>query len=118
VQCTDPEDEHFSELALMERELAAFRTLSGDPYRLLPLPLPEAVYEAGERLPATYANFLIINGAVLMPTYQSPLDRLALEALQGVFPDREVIGLDCLPLIKQHGSLHCATMQIPLEIIS
>ena len=63
--------------------------------------------EEGQRLPATYANFLIINGAVLVPTYGVPQDAEALEILRGCFPDREVIGLDCRPLIWQHGSLHC-----------
>ncbi|GHS98885.1 hypothetical protein FACS189421_08290 [Bacteroidia bacterium] len=117
IQCTDENDEHFAELALMEQELKNFRTLQGNPYHLVPLPMAKAVYDDGERLPATYANFLIINGAVLMPTYQSALDETAKAALQTAFPDREVIGIDCLPLIKQHGSLHCITMQIPQNFI-
>ena len=73
--------------------------------------MADAIYEDGERLPATYANFLIINGAVLVPTYNSPKDDLAKEQLQKAFPDREIIGIDCRALIKQHGSLHCVTMQ-------
>jgi agmatine/peptidylarginine deiminase len=118
VCCTDETDEHFAELSLMEKELQAFRTSEGKPYRLIPLPMAEAVYDAGERLPTTYANFLIINGAVLMPTYDSPLDEVAKAALQTAFPDREMAGVNCLPLIKQHGSLHCVTMQIPCEFLS
>ncbi|MDR2804264.1 MAG: agmatine deiminase family protein [Dysgonamonadaceae bacterium] len=118
VRCTDENDEHFAELSRMEKELQSFRTAKGKPYRLLPLPMAEAVYDAGERLPATYANFLIINGAVLMPTYRSPLDEQAKAALQTAFPGREIVGVDCLPLIKQHGSLHCVTMQIPHEFIA
>jgi agmatine/peptidylarginine deiminase len=117
VQCTDENDEHFAELALMEQELKTFRTVQGNPYHLVPLPMAKAVYDDGERLPATYANFLIINGAVLMPTYQSSLDETAKAALQTAFPNREVIGIDCLPLIKQHGSLHCVTMQLPKGFI-
>ncbi|MDR0863606.1 MAG: agmatine deiminase family protein [Candidatus Symbiothrix sp.] len=113
VQCTDESDEHFETLSLMESELKTFRTMEGIPYHLIALPMAEAVYDAGERLPATYANFLIINGAVLMPAYNSPLDEVAKTALQQAFPDREIIGINCLPLIKQHGSLHCVTMQIP-----
>ena len=113
VQCTDPNDEHFEELSLMEKELQKFQTLSDKPYRLIPLPMAEAVYHEGERLPATYANFLIINGAVLLPFYNSPLDERIRQRLQEVFPDRKVIGINCLPLIKQHGSLHCVTMQLP-----
>lgn len=111
VKCEDESDEHYTELKKMEEELMQFRTVSGAPYRLIPLPMANAVYEAGERLPATYANFLIINGAVLMPTYQSPKDEIALKQLELAFPDRKIIGINCLPLIKQHGSLHCVTMQ-------
>lgn len=113
VACTDETDEHYGELKAMEKELEEFRTLSGKPYRLVALPMADKVVWNGERLPATYANFLIINGAVLLPFYGSPRDEEARAVLQEVFPDREVIGIDCLPLIKQHGSLHCVTMQYP-----
>jgi agmatine/peptidylarginine deiminase len=113
VKCTDKNDFHFEELSRMEEELKKFRTKNGNPYQLIALPMAEAVYSEGERLPATYANFLIINGAVLMPVYQSVLDETAKSVLQKVFPGREIIGINCLPLIKQHGSLHCVTMQIP-----
>ncbi|MBL7774568.1 MAG: agmatine deiminase family protein [Saprospiraceae bacterium] len=114
VRCTDPADEHFTALKAMERELQNFRTAAGEPYRLVPLPWPEACRAAdGHRLPATYANFLIVNGAVLAPTYRLPQDAEALEVLAGLFPDREIIGIDCRPLIEQHGSLHCVTMQYP-----
>ena len=75
------------------------------------------MYDGADRLPATYANFLIINGAVLVPTYDSHLDAVALSVMQGLFPDREVIGIDCRPLVKQHGSLHCVTMQYPQGFI-
>ena len=116
VKCTDETDEHYPELKAMEDELKQFRTAAGKPYRLLPLPMAETIVEDGERLPATYANFLILNGGVLVPTYGSPLDRVALEQIQKAFPLREVVGVDCLPLIKQHGSLHCVTMQYPKGI--
>lgn len=111
VQCTDVEDVHYIALQKMEKELQSFRTLSGHPYQLVALPMADAVYHEGERLPATYANFLIINGAVLVPTYNSAKDKIAMDILQKVFKDRKIIGIDCLPLIKQHGSLHCVTMQ-------
>lgn len=118
VQCTDPTDEHFEELALMEKELQQFRTAKGAPYHLVPLPWPSACYdENGERLPATYANFLIINQAVLVPTYQRPQDSEAIEILSKIFPDRTVIGIDCSTLILQHGSLHCVTMQYPKGVV-
>ncbi|MBQ0056655.1 MAG: agmatine deiminase family protein [Bacteroidales bacterium] len=124
VQCTDPEDEHFGTLSAMERELMALRTIDGRPFRLIPVPLPDPVIEGNfayfveeereQRLPATYANFLIVNGAVLMPTYGQPAkDRQAMEALQDAFPDREIVGIDCQVLVRQHGSLHCITMQYP-----
>ncbi len=93
-----------------------FRTIAGKPYRLLPLPMPRAIYDDDERLPATYANFLIINGAVLVPTYNQPdLDRQALETISKAFPDREIVGIDARVAVRQHGSLHCLTMQFPVE---
>jgi agmatine deiminase len=119
VQCDDPADEHYTELLAMEAELQAMRSITGAPYRLVPLPWPRAKYDAhGERLPATYANFLIINGAVLVPTYDDPADRVALQRLRGCFPQREIVGIPCLPLILQHGSLHCVTMQLPAGVFS
>lgn len=107
-------------LKLMEEQLRTFRTMQGEPYRLLPLPMPNALYdEEGMPMPATYANFLIINGAVLCPTYNQPdTDRQALETIASAFPDREIVGIDCQSLIRQHGSLHCCTMQYPEGVIS
>lgn len=117
VQCMDTADEHYEALAAMEQELQAFRTLEGKPYRLIPVPLPDACYDEEERLPATYANFLIMNKVVLVPTYAQPdKDALALKNIQKAFPEREIIGVDCRTLIRQHGSLHCATMQFPREV--
>jgi agmatine/peptidylarginine deiminase len=113
----EAEDEHAPALRRMEAAIKSWRTPSGAPYQLIPLPLPDPVYEGGERLPASYANFLIINGAVLVPTYRGSKDQLALELLQQAFPDRTVIGIDCLPLIRQHGSLHCLTMQYPVGFL-
>ena len=119
VACTDPTDEHFSVLQRMVEELRAFRTRAGLPYRLLALPWPQAKFdEAGGRLPATYANYLVINGAVLVPTYNDPADDHALAVIGAAFPGREVIGIDCTPLIFQHGSLHCVTMQLPKGVLA
>ena len=118
VKCEDESDEHFGKLQEMEAELKKFRTADGKPYNLIPLPMAEAVYFEEERLPATYANFLIVNGAVLVPEYGSYKDKEAKVQLQKVFPDREIVGINCLPLIKQHGSLHCVTMQIPSKMIN
>lgn len=119
VQCKDAEDEHYGELHKMEEQLKTFRQLNGEPYRLLPLPMPDKIEVEGERLPATYANFLIMNGAVLYPTYRQPEnDRRAKDVLQEAFPNHEIIGIDCRALIKQHGSLHCVTMQYPAGVLS
>ena len=113
VKCDDENDEHFLELKKMKKELRQFKTSDGRYFRLIPLPMADEVYFEDERLPATYANFLIINGAVLMPTYNSPKDEIAKQQLQKAFPDREIVGINCNALIKQHGSLHCVTMQYP-----
>jgi len=105
-------DKDHPDLAEMEKELQELRTIDGKPYRLLKLPLPRAIYDDGYRLPATYANYLVINGAVLVPTYNQPdLDKEAMNIIQQAFPDREIVGIDCCAVIKQHGSLHCCTMQ-------
>ena len=114
VGCDDPQDEQYEELRLMEEQLTTFRTLEGKPYRLMKLPMPRPIIFEGERLPATYANILVINGAVLCPTYGQPdLDAEALRLIGEAFPDRETVGIDCRSIIKQHGSLHCCTMQFP-----
>ena len=108
---TGADDDH-PDLVEMERELQTLRTIDGHPYRLLKLPLPRPIFDGEERLPATYANYLIINGAVLVPTYAQPdLDQEAMRIIAQAFPDREIVGIDCRPVIRQHGSLHCCTMQ-------
>ena len=119
---TGGDDDH-PDLSLMEQELQELRTLDGRPYRLLRLPLPRPIYERGERreergenkgerLPATYANYLVINGAVLVPTYGQPdLDQEACLTIQQAYSDRTIVPIDCRPVIRQHGSLHCCTMQ-------
>ena len=105
-------DDDHPDLMEMEKELQELRTLDGRPYRLLKLPLPRPIYDGDERLPATYANYLVINGAVLVPTYNQPdLDAEAIRIIGEAFPDREIVGIDCRAVIKQHGSLHCCTMQ-------
>ncbi|MBR4847980.1 MAG: agmatine deiminase family protein [Bacteroidaceae bacterium] len=115
MQCLDKEDEQYADLRAMEEQIKNLRTADGNPYRTLALPSPAPIYdEDNERLPATYANFLIMNGAVLYPTYAQPEnDKLAAEVLAKAFPGYEIVGIDCRALIKQHGSLHCVTMQYP-----
>lgn len=118
VKCEDPNDEHYEALHAMEEQLKTFRTLAGEPYRLLALPMADKVEDGDERLPATYANFLIMNEAILYPTYSQPEnDRKAGEVLQQAFPNHQIVGIDCRALIRQHGSLHCVTMQYPLGVI-
>ncbi|WP_299258765.1 agmatine/peptidylarginine deiminase [uncultured Kushneria sp.] len=115
VRCDDKSDPHFEALKAMECELKSFQRADGEPYRLIALPWPRACLdpEDGHRLPATYANFLIINGAILMPSYADPADHAALKALSEAFPTRDIIPIDCRQVIRQHGSLHCLTMQLP-----
>ncbi|UXP33377.1 agmatine deiminase family protein [Reichenbachiella agarivorans] len=117
VKCDDPTDEHYVALQQMEAQLKTFSNAAGETYQLVALPWPDACFDAdGNRLPATYANFLIVNGAVLVPTYDVAQDQNALDIIQGIFPDREIVGLDCRPLIDQHGSLHCISMQFPVQV--
>ena len=111
---SDENDKHFADFQAMENQLKALRTLEDKPYRLLRLPFPEAIYDNGVRLPATYANFVILNHSVLCPTYAQPYrDGLAMSQLQKAFPGRKIIGIDARTVIRQHGSLHCLTMQFP-----
>lgn len=113
LKCEDEEDEHFEALQAMEAELKDFRDQDGQAFKLVPLPFTQAIYDEDERLPATYANFLIMNKAVLVPVYNDPNDQKALKTLQEVFPTRQIIPVNCSTLIRQHGSLHCVTMQFP-----
>ncbi|MDC0933649.1 agmatine deiminase family protein [Arcobacteraceae bacterium] len=111
--CDDENDMHYVELQKMQNELSNFTQLNGNKFKLIKLPWIEAKYDDKDRLPATYANFLIINGALLVPTYNDKNDKKALEIFQNLFPKRDVLGIDCQTLIRQHGSLHCVTMQYP-----
>lgn len=119
VGAPESADEHYDALTAMEADIKSFRTSSGLPYNLIALPMPDAICDAdGNRLPATYANFLATDKAVFLPTYrQQRNDYLAEQMIRIAFPDQEIITVDCTALIQQHGSLHCATMQIPLQIL-
>ncbi len=116
LRSRDETDEHHEALSQMEAQLQQLRDLEGKPFRLIALPMTNPIYFDDERLPATYANFLIVNGAVIVPTYNDPHDDEALALIQDAFPDREIVGVDCSVLIRQHGSLHCVTMQFPQEV--
>lgn len=112
--CDDSGDGQYEDFRKLEEQLRGLRTADGQPYRLLRLPMPDAVYYDGERLPATYANFLVINGAVIVPEYGQPeKDAEARRVIAEAFPGRETIGVNALAVVRQHGSLHCLTMQFP-----
>ncbi len=118
IKQNDPNDEHFSDSQAMETQLKSFRNVNGNAYHLVSLPFPAAKYdEDGRRLPASYANFLIINQAVLVPTYDDAQDRIALNILQQQFKNRDIIGIPFNAAIQQNGSLHCLTMQLPAGVL-
>ncbi|MES1930078.1 peptidyl-arginine deiminase [Salinisphaera dokdonensis CL-ES53] len=115
--CRDTDDAHYASLAAMAEELAALTNAEGLPYRLVELPLPSPIHDPddGHRLPAGYANFLIANGCVVIPAFDDPADKAAHEIIAALFPDRDIRAVDSRALIRQHGGLHCAAMQIPAE---
>ena len=116
VGCDDENDPQYADLKALENQLQQATDADGKPYRLLKLPMPDALYDNGDRLPATYANFLIINGAVIVPTYnQEENDARALELVAEAFPGYDIIGIDSQTIVRQHGSIHCLTMQYPVE---
>lgn len=116
--CDDPADSHFEALQAMAADIAALRTREGEPYRQFPLPWARPILDNGRRLAASYANYLILNGAVLMPAYGDPADARAAEVLAAAYPDREIVQVPCRALIWQNGSLHCITMQLPQGLLS
>jgi agmatine/peptidylarginine deiminase len=116
--CDDVSDTHYPELQAMAAELAALRTRDGKPYRLFALPWAKPIFDDGRRLAASYANFLIVNGAVLMPSYGDPADARAQDVMAEAFPGREIVPVPCRPLIWQNGSLHCITMQLPEGVLA
>ena len=118
--CRDVDDSQFEELLKMRAQLTLFKNAEGEPYNLIELPLPDAIYdEEGSRLPATYANYLVSNEVIFVPTYgQEEKDYLAMQTIRIAYPEYKIVGVDCRTLIKQHGSLHCATMQIPHKLLN
>ncbi|MBK1734595.1 agmatine deiminase [Halorhodospira abdelmalekii] len=117
VVCDDPNDPHYEPLQAMATALQAARTVNDGPYRLIELPLPEPIYdEQGQRLPASYANFVFVNGGILVPAYGDPADTVAAARLAAARPDRRIVSVPARALIRQGGSLHCATMQLPAGV--
>jgi len=113
--CQDPDDSHYLALEKMKFELNLLKNAQGSSYTLVELPWPSAQFDAHteERLPATYANFLFINGAVLLPVYNVEQDQIAIDTMTQALPGFKIIPIDCSIVIRQFGSLHCLTMQIP-----
>jgi agmatine/peptidylarginine deiminase len=116
--CGDAADSHHDELGKMAKQLATFKQTNGKLYHLFELPWPQPILDDGRRLAASYANFLIINDAVLMPAYGDAMDNKAAEVMASAFPGREIIQIPCRSLIWQNGSLHCITMQLPKGLVS
>lgn len=117
VRCDDTDDEHYDSLKEMESQLENFVTPTGDSYRLVALPMTPPIYDAdGQRLPATYANFYFVNGAILLPVYGVETDEIALNVMAESFPDYDIVPVDSRILIRQHGSLHCSIMQFPASV--
>lgn len=112
VKCDDKNDEHYEALKAMEKQLREFTTVDNKPYNLVALPMTKAIYKDGIRLPATYANFLITNHALIYPTYDDEADKIVGDIFKELFSNLEIIPINCLRLIEQGGSLHCSTMQI------
>ena len=108
VQCLDKDDVHYEALSFMEKELQIISKAHN--FKLIPLPMAEAVYFKGERLPATYANFLFINGALLLPIYGTKTDEKVISIFKKNFPNRKIVLIECQVLLRQHGSLHCVSM--------
>ncbi len=116
--CDDESDVHFQELRRMRAELEALRTKDGRAYRLHALPWPRPIHDDGRRLAASYANYLVVNDAVLVPAYGDPADAEAARIIGEAHPGRRIIAIPCRPLIWQNGSLHCLTMQLPKGVLA
>jgi agmatine deiminase len=109
----DPKDANYAPLHENLVLLKSMKDQDGRPLRVETLPMPAPVYFDGQRLPASYANFYIANKIVIVPTFNDPNDRVALNTLAGLFPDREVVGIACRDLVLGLGTLHCMTQQQP-----
>lgn len=116
---SDPADAHAESLQKMEIELKILRNPAGEGYTLVPLALPAAKFDdRGRRLACSYCNYLVINGAVIVPVFDDANDALALDAIGAAFPGREIIPINSLSLTREGGAIHCCTMQLPQGMLS
>jgi agmatine deiminase len=115
VTVVEPDTDDVNHVPLLEnlKRLRSMTDQDGRPLEIIELPMPRPLYFQGQRLPASYANFYIANGVVLVPTFHDPNDRIALNSLAGVFPDREIIGIHSVDYVWGFGTLHCSTQQEP-----
>lgn len=114
AEVDDPSDDNYAALCENTRRLQEFRTIQGEPFSSMRLPLPEPINHKGELLAASYMNYIVLNGAVLVPTYnQDRNDTTALEIVGDCFPGREIVGFDCSDIIKEGGALHCMSQHQP-----
>lgn len=112
---SDPQDENYPILQECLEDLKKMTDLDGNPLNVVPVPMPDPVVHEGERLPASYVNFLITNKSVLVPTFRSSRDQEALAVLAKCFPDRKIVGIDCWDLVWGLGTIHCSTQQQPVR---
>ncbi len=109
----DSTDANYEPLAENLALLKSMKDQDDQPLRVETLPMPEPVWFDGQRLPASYANFYVANKIVLVPTFNDPADRIALEKLGALFPDREIVPIYCRDLVLGLGTIHCMTQQLP-----
>lgn len=114
----NPADENFAPLQANLERLCAVRDQHGRPLKIVPLPMPPAVVYAGQRLPASYLNFYIANRVVLVPFFNHPDDQHVQNVLQELFPDREIVGIDCSDIVWGLGAWHCLTQQVPASSVT
>ena len=117
IASDDPSNPDYESLSMMEKELRSIKQINGEPYRLIQLPAIVIKDSDGQYLPASYANFLITNEAVLVPIYGIGTDTEVLDIFNKCFVNRKIIGINCRTLIRQYGSLHCITMHLPQGVI-
>ncbi len=111
--CEDATDPNFASLARLRAQLNDAVDQNGAPLQLRPLPIPSPLFQDGQRLPASYCNYYVANGVVIVPLFDDPHDATAMATLADCFPDREIVGIRAIDLVWGLGAFHCATQQEP-----